>query len=70
MGTQNPHEMIAITTWYLWWERRKPVHEEIVQDAFQITMEIRALTANCCFLSKGYNEKEGLDPPTRWFCKT
>ena len=28
LGILNIHEMIAITTWYLWWERRKLVHKD------------------------------------------
>ena len=38
MGFQN--------TWYLWWERRKLVHKERIQDAKQISMGIQALTTN------------------------
>lgn len=41
---QNVREMIAITAWY--WERRKLVHEEKVQNALQISMGIRALTTS------------------------
>lgn len=50
MGLQNAHEMIAITTWYLWWERHKLVHEERVQDANQIIIGMRALIANYVML--------------------
>ena len=46
MGFQNTREMIAITSWYLWWERRKLVHKERIQDAKQISMGIQALTTN------------------------
>lgn len=27
-GLHNVRELIVITTWYLWWERRRLVHEE------------------------------------------
>ena len=33
IGIRNVHELIAISTWYLWWERRKLVHKEKAQDA-------------------------------------
>lgn len=46
MGLQNVREMIAIPAWYLWWVRRKLVHEEIVPDAYHITMWIHALMTN------------------------
>uniref|UniRef100_A0A453R7C6 Reverse transcriptase zinc-binding domain-containing protein n=1 Tax=Aegilops tauschii subsp. strangulata TaxID=200361 RepID=A0A453R7C6_AEGTS len=28
MGYENVREMVAISAWYLWWERRKLVHKE------------------------------------------
>lgn len=46
LGIRNVRELIAISTWYLWWERRKLVHKEKTQDANQITMGIRAITLN------------------------
>ena len=46
MGTRNVRDMIAISAWYLWWERRKLVHNETTQNAQQISMGIRALAAN------------------------
>ena len=46
LGLQNVREFIAITTWYLWWDRRKLVHEGKSQDAHQTSMGARAITAN------------------------
>ena len=43
---EKMHEMIAITCWYLWWERRKLRHGEKVQTANQIATSVRVLTAN------------------------
>ena len=37
-GIQNAHELIAITTWYLWWDRRQLVHEGKLHDANQTSM--------------------------------
>ena len=33
MGYQNVREMIAISAWYLWWERWKLVHKELTHNA-------------------------------------
>ena len=46
MGYENVREMVAISAWYLWWERRKLVHKEFTQNATQISMGIIALTYN------------------------
>lgn len=35
----------------MWWERHKLIHEEIVEDAFQINMGIHALTTNYAIAS-------------------
>ena len=46
MGNQNVCEMIAISAWYLWWERCKLVHNETTQNTQQNFMGIRVLTTN------------------------
>ena len=46
MGYENVREMIAISAWYLWWERRKLVHKELTQNETRISMGIIALTYN------------------------
>ena len=46
LGLKNSTEAIAIGSWYLWWERRKLVHNEKVQEPKFIAMAIRALVAN------------------------
>lgn len=46
LGLQNARELIAITSWYLWWEIRKLVHEGKTQDAYHLSMGIGAITAN------------------------
>ena len=51
MDIQNDREMIVITAWYLWWGRRKLVHEEKVKNALQISTRIRALKARFAIAS-------------------
>ena len=46
MGYHNVRKMIAVSAWYLWWERRKLVHKETTQNALQISVGILALTSN------------------------
>ena len=43
---QNVHEMIVISTWYLWWDRHMLVHEGKAQNAQLSSMGIRAITTN------------------------
>ena len=71
LGFQNVREMIAITTWYLWWERRKLVHEEKTQDARQISMGIQAITANYVIASslKVTMKRGGWIKPPKGFVK-
>lgn len=63
--------MIAITAWYLWWERRKLVHKEKIQDAKQISMGIHALTANyvVAFSPKASMKRGGWTRPPVGFVK-
>ena len=35
MGYHNVREMIAVSAWYLWWERRKLVHKETTRMHFR-----------------------------------
>jgi hypothetical protein len=49
-GNQNVRKMIAISAWYLWYERRKLVHKETTQNAHQISMGIHSLMANFLLL--------------------
>ena len=71
MGYQNVREMIAISAWYLWWERRKLVHKETTQNATQISMGIIALTYNFvnASSSKASMKKGGWHCPPRGFVK-
>ena len=46
LGIQNVRELIAITAWYLWWDRRRLVHEGKAQNAQLSSMGIRAITTN------------------------
>ncbi|KAI4965825.1 hypothetical protein ZWY2020_048079 [Hordeum vulgare] len=71
LGHHNVREMIAITAWYLWWERRKVVHNEITQDVQQISMGILALTSNYVNASstKASMRHGGWSCPPRGFVK-
>ncbi|KAI4993030.1 hypothetical protein ZWY2020_007343 [Hordeum vulgare] len=71
MGCHNVHEMIAIYAWYLWWERRKLVHNEKTQNVHMISMGILALTTNFVNASspKASIRKEGWSHPPRGFVK-
>ena len=46
LGEETTAEKIAITCWYLWWERRQFVHGEKVQESIRSAMPIKSLTAN------------------------
>lgn len=72
MALQNAWQIIAIAAWYLWWERRKLVHEETIQSAYQISMGIRALTANFVIASypNATMKRGGLDLAPCGFCQT
>jgi hypothetical protein len=63
--------MIAISTWYLWWEMRKLVYNETTQNAQQISMGIRALTANFVNASspKASMKRGGWSSPPTGFVK-
>lgn len=71
LGFSNAREMIAITAWYLWWERHKLVHEEIVQSAYQVSMGICTLTTNFVIASspKAILKREGWIRPLVFFVK-
>ena len=71
MGYENVREMIAISAWYLWWERRKLVHKELTQNATQISMGIIALTYNFvnASSSKASMKTGGWKCPPRGFVK-
>ena len=68
---QNARELIAITAWYLWWDRRKLVHEGKSQDAHQTSMGARAITANYfnAYSSKAIRKIGGWSIPPRGFVK-
>ncbi|EMS52747.1 Ras-related protein RABA1f [Triticum urartu] len=66
MDYHNVREMIVVSAWYLWWERRKLVHKEKTQNALQISMGVLALTTNFinALSPKASTKKEdGLVPP-------
>jgi ribonuclease HI len=46
LGMLNIEESIAVTCWYLWWQRRELVKEESVTGPTFTTFAISALTAN------------------------
>ena len=70
-GIQNAHELIAITAWYLWWDRRQLVHEGKLQDANQTSMGARAITANYvnAYSPKATHKTGGWSIPPRGFVK-
>ncbi|KAI5006703.1 hypothetical protein ZWY2020_033946 [Hordeum vulgare] len=71
MGCHNVREMIAILAWYLWWERRKLVHKEKIQNAHMISIGILALTTSFVHSSspKASMRREGWSYPHRGFVK-
>ena len=71
MGHHNVREMIAVSAWYLWWERQKLVHKEVTQNAHQVSMGILALTSNFAnAFSPKADIKKGVWPcPPRGFVK-
>lgn len=71
MGIQNARELITITAWYLWWDRRKLVHEGKVQYANQTSMGALAITANYvnAYSSKATSKTAGWSIPPRGFVK-
>lgn len=71
LGSQNARELIAITAWYLWWNRRKLVHEGKSQEASQTSMGIRAITANYvnAHSPKAIRKKGGWSRPPMGFVK-
>ena len=70
-GIQNARELIAITAWYLWWDRRQLVHEGKLQDANQTSMGARAITANYvnAYSPKAPHKIGGWSIPPRGFVK-
>ena len=40
------NEMIATAAWYVWWERRKAIHNEPVQKPIKSAQAISVLTLN------------------------
>jgi ribonuclease HI len=46
LGQSSIPELVAITTWYLWWERRQAVQGEKVKDPARTAIAIGALYSN------------------------
>lgn len=46
MRNRNMREIMVISTWCWWWQRRKLVRKESAQNVHQICTRARALTAN------------------------
>ena len=71
LGSRNAGELIAIAAWYLWWNRRKLVHEGKSQEASQTSMEIRAITVNYVnsHFPKAKRKSEGWCRPSMGFVK-
>ena len=71
LGSRNVRKMIANTTWYLRWERRKLVHKEKTQDANQIFMKIHAIPLNyvLAISPKATMKREGWVHRPRGFVK-
>jgi ribonuclease HI len=42
----NLKETIGVTCWYLWWRRRKRIHDESVPTVYKCKMSILSITAN------------------------
>lgn len=46
LGICNFHETAGVCSWYLWWERRKLVHKDLVQGANSVARSYWALASN------------------------
>ena len=71
LGSHNTRKLIAITAWYLWWNRRQFVHEGKVQDASQTSMGILAIASNYIktYSPKAKRKSEGWSKPSMGFVK-
>ncbi|KAK1696615.1 hypothetical protein QYE76_013312 [Lolium multiflorum] len=45
-GEVATNETLGVTCWYLWWNRRKTMHGEKVQQPYRSAMSLAAMTAN------------------------
>jgi uncharacterized protein (DUF1684 family) len=46
MGQESAKELIMVTGWYIWWERRRLVHEEKKGKTQRSALAIRGIVAN------------------------
>jgi ribonuclease HI len=52
------NDLIAVAVWYIWWERRKATHGEVVQSPARTAQSISTLTLN---FSRAKKRKTGID---------
>ena len=71
LGVKFFYELMSITCWYLWWERRKLVHKEHVEDAKRISQSVRAMAENFVIACdpKAVLKKDGWRKPPNGFVK-
>ena len=63
MHEPNARELIMVACWYIWWERRRIVHEEKVGKTERSALTIRGIVANA--LARKKNSQSSLPRWTR-----
>jgi hypothetical protein len=71
LGKSKLPELVGITCWYLWWERREAAHGEHVKEPTQTAIAIGALYSNfvAARSTKPKIRKEGWTKPLQEFVK-
>jgi hypothetical protein len=54
-------ELVLCAGWYIWWERRKKVHNEEIQTPFRSATSIVVITKNYMMAAKKAPEEERSD---------
>jgi ribonuclease HI len=71
LGQSKIPEMVAITCWYLWWERRQATHGESVKEPTQTAITIGVLYSNyvAAYSPKAKPRKATWEKPLQEFVK-
>ena len=69
----NRKDLIAVAVWYIWWERRRFTHGEMLQKPARSAQAIATLTKKFARAKKmGYrpDQKTWMEETTERFCQT